>query len=102
MTDPAVIDRTRWVIDAVYPGDLQAVHGYLNDRPAPLPMRRGDTWADNVELEGGGEFNAGLVLPGAGLPAPAFGAKRGIRGWSVASWCPTGLPAALRERLGLR
>ncbi len=101
MTDPAVIDRTRWVIDAVYPGDLQAVHGYLNERPAPLPMRRGDTWADNVELEGGGEFNAGLVLPRAGLPAPVLGEARHPR-LVGCILVPDGAPAALRARLGLR
>ena len=101
MTDPAVIDRTRWVIDALYPGDVQAVHGYLNERPAPLPMRRGDTWADNVEIEGGGEFNTGLVLPGAGLPAPALGAARHPR-LVGCILVPDGAPTSLRARLGLR
>lgn len=101
MTDPAVIDRTRWVIDALYPGDVQAVHGYLNDRPAPLPMRRGDTWADNVELEGGGEFNTGLVLPGAGLSATAFDEAWHPRLVGCIQ-VPDRAPAALRARLGLR
>lgn len=58
MTNANVIDRLRLVIDEMYPGDAQALHGYLNARPAPLPMRRGDTWADNRVLEGGEDFSS--------------------------------------------
>ena len=50
MTDPAVLDRARHVIDLIYPGAVQAMHGYLEARPAPLPMRRGDTWGENLVL----------------------------------------------------
>ena len=57
MTDPAVIGRARRVIDLIYPGDKQALHGYLSARPAPLPMRRGDTWGENLILDGGADFN---------------------------------------------
>ena len=66
MTDANVIDRLRLVIDEIYPGDAHVLHGYLNERPTPLPMRRGDTWADNRVLEGGEDFNS-RGLPGAGL-----------------------------------
>ena len=66
MTDANVIHRLRLVIDELYPGDAHVLHGYLNERPAPLPMRRGDTWADNRVLEGGEDFNS-RGLPGAGL-----------------------------------
>ena len=81
MTDANVIDRLRLVIDVLYPGDAQALHGYLNERPAPLPMRRGETWAANRVLEGGAEFNSS-ALPGtdvdplsrdAGLQPRSFG-----------------------------
>ena len=57
MTDPLVIGRARRVIDLIYPGDKQALHGYLSARPAPLPMRRGDTWGENLILDGGADFN---------------------------------------------
>ena len=65
MTDVNVIDRLRLVIDEMYPGDAQLMHGYLNDRPAPLSMRRGDTWWDNQVLEGGEDFSSkGPLGPG--------------------------------------
>ena len=129
MTDPAVIDRARRVIDLIYPGDVQALHGYLNDRPAPLPMRRGDTWAENLVLDGGADFNAaaralkGLPLPpvaGKQGTLPAWGSRdrmAGVRqrdsnpGASVADGrsgrlvgcilVPDGVSDELRERLGL-
>ena len=63
VTDANVIDRLRLVIDQMYPGDAQALHGYLNDRPAPLAMRRGETWAANRVLEGGADFSSSR-LPG--------------------------------------
>lgn len=66
MTDANVIDRLRFVVDEMYPGDAQELHGYLNARPAPLPMRRGDTWADNRVLEGGEDFSS-RGLPGPGV-----------------------------------
>lgn len=81
-TDPAVIERARWVIDGIYPGDAQALHGYLNARPAPLPMRRGDTWADNLVLDDGADFN---VAPGVqGRSRPSTGSRTGqpILAWS--------------------
>lgn len=63
MTDANVIDRMRWVIDELYPGNAQELHGYLNERPAPLQMRRGETWAENLVLEGGADYSS--VTPGS-------------------------------------
>ena len=59
MTDLAAIERMRWTIDAMYPGNTHELHSYLTGRPAPLPMRRGDTWVNNIVLEGGGDFSSG-------------------------------------------
>ncbi|MDE0227085.1 MAG: PKD domain-containing protein [Gammaproteobacteria bacterium] len=72
MTDANVIDRLRLVIDEMYPGDVQALHGYVNDRPEPLSMRRGETWAANRVLEGGADFNAS-GLPGVDSVSEAAG-----------------------------
>ena len=102
MTDAAVIDRMRWVIDTMYPGDAQSLHGYLNARPAPLPMRRGDTWADNLVLEGGAEFNSGFAAPGEILEASLSGSGAGYPSLVGCIRVSDGAPAALRERLGLR
>ena len=101
MTDPAVIDRARWVIDALYPGDTQALHGYLNARPAPLPMRGGDTWADNVVLQGGDGFSSGATLPGGAPIALSLGTGAGYNLVGCIH-VPDGAPAALRKRLGLQ
>lgn len=96
MSDPNVIDRMRFVIDAIYPGDAQELHGYLDGRPAPLPMRRGETWAENVVLAGGGRFhapplaNAGARSAAGSRPPPLLGCLR-----------VDGLPGELRELLGV-
>lgn len=74
MVDANVVDRLRLVIDEMYPGDAQALHGYVNDRPAPLSMRRGETWAANRVLEGGEDFNA-RGLPGVDPLSEARGAE---------------------------
>ncbi len=66
MTDANVIDRLRLVVDELYPGDAQEMHGYLNDRPAPLSMRRGETWAANRVLQGGADFSS-TGLPPTGV-----------------------------------
>ena len=58
MTDPAVIARTRWVVEAMYPGNVHELDSYLTSRPAPLPMRRGDTWTNNIVLDGGADFSS--------------------------------------------
>ena len=84
MTDPNVIDRLRLVIDQMYPGDLQELHGYLDGRPAPLPMRRGDTWAENRQLEGGEDFNPDA--PPIGKQALSF--EGAIHGQPFATWRP--------------
>ncbi|MCY4012719.1 MAG: hypothetical protein OXG82_08400 [Gammaproteobacteria bacterium] len=97
MTDPNVVDRTRFVIDAIYPDDLGQLHRYLDARPAPLPMRPGDTWAENVVLDGGAQFN---VPP----PHSAGGRASGVpsaRSTLVGCLRADGLPAAFRERLGV-
>ena len=101
MTDPAVIDRSRWVIDALYPGDAQALHGYLNTRPAPLPMQPGDTWADNVVLQGGDDFSSGAPLPGGAPITLSLGTGAGYDLVGCIH-VPDGAPAALRQRLGLQ
>ena len=99
MTDPSVIDRMRFVIDAMYPGDAQELHGYLNGRPAPVPMRAGETWAENVPLDGGGRFGAPpLGWVGGSAVTGAPGGPRFVGCLRVDG----GLPAGLRERLGLR
>ena len=98
MTDPNVIDRMRFVIDAMYPGDAQELHGYLGARPAPLPMRRGDTWAENVVLAGGGRFNA---PPLGGAAAPRIADTHGHPPL-VGCLRVDGLPAGLRELLGVQ
>ena len=99
MTDPNVIDRMRFVIDAMYPGDAQELHGYLNARPAPLPMRPGETWAENVPLDGGGRFNAPpLGWGGGSMVTGEPGGPRFVGCLRVDG----DLPAGLRERLGLR
>ena len=97
MSDPNVIERMRFVIDAMYPGDAQALHGYLTGRPAPLPMRPGETWAENVVLAGGGRFhapplgNAGARSAAGSRPPQLLGCLR-----------VDGLPAELRELLGVQ
>ena len=58
MTNATVIDRTRAVLESMYPGDVQRLVGYVSDRPAPLPLRPGDSWRDNVVLAGGGDFSS--------------------------------------------
>ena len=58
MTDPAVIARTRWVVEAMYPGNVHELDSHLTSRPAPLPMRRGDTWTNNIVLDGGADFSS--------------------------------------------
>ncbi|MCY4427772.1 MAG: PKD domain-containing protein, partial [Halieaceae bacterium] len=75
MTDLAVIERLRWTIDAMYPGNTHDLHGYLTGRPAPLPMRRGDTWVNNIALEDGGDFSSGgsaITPPRAVYQPPMF------------------------------
>ena len=104
MADEAVIDRARLVIDALYPGDAQALHGYLNARPAPLQMRRGDTWADNLVLEGGASSSPPAVVPGsarprANVPTGQHATQLNLVGCILV---PEGGPAAFRESLGLR
>ena len=74
MADANVVDRLRLVIDEMYPGDAQALHGYVNDRPAPLSMRRGETWAANRVLEGGEDYNA-RGLPGVDPLSEARGSE---------------------------
>jgi len=131
MTDPAVIDRARRVIDVIYPGDSQAMHGYLNARPAPLPMRRGETWAENLALDGGSDFNAeahaaGRLKSPTGIrvdqpylawasrrdmskmlhrdytPRASAGGHQGRSGRLVGCiLLPDGVPVELRERLGV-
>lgn len=64
MTSPTVIDRTRLVLEEMYPGDVAELVDYVTDRPAPLPMRRGESWEDNLVLEGGDSFSA------KALPSP--------------------------------
>ena len=97
MSDPRVIDRMRFVIDAMYPGDAQELHGYLGNRPAPLPMRPGETWAENIVLDGGGRFNA----PPVGGAAAPFGTDVPGRPRLVGCLRVDGLPAGLRELLGV-
>lgn len=100
MTDPAVIDRARRVVDVIYPGDAQAMHGYLNARPAPLPMRRGDTWAENTVLDGGADFNAAPVASGRLQPSTATGTpKPNLVGCILV---PGDAAPELLERLGLK
>ena len=65
MTDPLVVSRTRWVVEAMYPGNVHELDSYLTSRPAPLPMRRGDSWTDNIVLDGGADFSSGAP-PAAG------------------------------------
>ncbi len=96
MSDPNVIDRMRFVIDAMYPGDAQQLHGYLDTRPAPLPMRRGETWAENIVLAGGGRFNA-PPLGGAGARSSAGPGRPPLLGCLRVD----GLPGELRELLGV-
>ena len=58
MTDSRVIARARWVVEALYPGDVHELDSYLINRPAPLPMRRGDSWSNNIVLDGGADFSS--------------------------------------------
>ena len=58
MTASTVIARTRWVVEALYPGDVHELDSYLIGRPAPLPMRRGDSWTNNIVLDGGADFSS--------------------------------------------
>ena len=78
ITDERVIDRTRFVLEAMYPGDVSQMTAYLDSRPAPLPMRVGDTWSENVVLDGGADFSSRApvgTLPGEdGWLASADGA----------------------------
>ncbi|MDE0421766.1 MAG: PKD domain-containing protein [Gammaproteobacteria bacterium] len=131
MTDPAVIDRARRVIDLIYPGDAQAMHGYLAARPAPLPMRRGETWAENLVLEGGADFNAPAHSKGPLKPLAGTRAERPFLAWASRNGLtdirqrddkrhpsadgrqggsgrlvgcilwPDGVPVELRERVGI-
>ena len=89
MTDPAVIDRARRVIELIYPGDAQALHGYLNARPAPLPMRRGETWRANVVLDGGDDFNTALGTQGHTQSSTGLVPEQPFLAWSP----PTGMDA---------
>ena len=110
MADANVIERLRFVIDELYPGNAQEVHGYLNERPAPLPMRRGDTWAANRVLEGGEDFSS-KGLPGPGVD-PLSG-EAGPEPLSLGSPSPRpeligcirldgGVKAGLEDLLGLK
>ena len=80
-----MIDGVRQVIDLVYPGDAQVLHGHLNALPGP------DTAARGRDL--GREHRA------AKRHAPA-GRRRGPRVPGLHP-IPTGSPQALRERLRL-
>lgn len=70
ITDPLVIDRARFALEEMYPGDVQQLVSYVSSRPAPLQMRPGDSWRDNVVLEGGGNFSS-KAPPTAGFGADA-------------------------------
>ena len=87
LADALVIDRTRFVLEAMYPGDVQQLVGYVSSRPAPLPLRVGDSWRDNLALDGGERFNSLAplgALPDGGV-APAAGAMGGRVSNSVAA-----------------
>ena len=110
MTDANVIDRLRLVIDELYPGDAQRLHGYLNERPGPLSMRRGDTWAENRVLEGGEDFSS-EGLPGPGAEPLWEGAGREPRSFGSPSPRPEllgclrvdgGVKAGLEDLLGVQ
>ena len=77
MTNTTVIDRTRFVLEALYPGDVQELVGYVSGRPPPLPMRAGESWNDNIVLEGGEDFNA--KTPTSATP-PAFSSWPALQG----------------------
>ena len=82
MTDPMVIDRTRFVLEAMYPGDVGELVDYVSNRPAPLSMRSGESWEDNLVLEGGDSFSSKAV-PNATSPVatrrPALVAGPGLQ-----------------------
>jgi len=84
------------VIDAIYPGDLGQLRRYLDGRPEPLPMRPGDTWAENVALDGGAQFNVPPLHWAGGRANGVPSARPTLVGCLRAD----GLPAAFRERLG--
>ena len=121
IADPLVIDRTRFVLEAMYPGDVNAMVGYVSNRPAPLPMRVGDSWASNVQLAGGEDFSSRAPPSASAWPEPSAGgsempAPRSMRLDSGLSTAPAGsategpenylgcirldgVPVAFRERL---
>ena len=80
ITNPTVIDRTRYVLEALYPGDVQELVGYVSDRPAPLPMRAGDSWNDNIVLEGGENFSSKAPTSAAPPAASSWPALQGGTG----------------------
>ena len=115
LTDPAVIPRTRWVVDALYPGDVHELDSYLTSRPAPLPMRRGDSWTDNIVLDGGADFSSKAPpiaqAPSEADPAP-LGREPALPQSPVAGAAPLPsflgcirihpqLPQEFKQRLGL-
>ena len=109
MTDPAVILRTRWVVDAMYPGNVHELDSYLTSRPAPLPMRRGDSWTDNIVLDGGADFSskapseggaAPLAREPASPPSPVAGAAPQPSFLGCIRIDPQ-LPQEFKQRLGL-
>lgn len=81
MADEPVIDRARLVLNAMYPGDVERLTAYLDGRPAPLPMRVGDSWRDNVVLDGGADFSS---------RAPAGKSASGEAGWLASAGRGTG------------
>ena len=109
LTDPAVILRTRWVVDAMYPGNVHELDSYLTSRPAPLPMRRGDSWTDNIVLDGGADFSskapseggtAPLARDPASPPSPVAGAAPQPSFLGCIRIDPQ-LPQEFKQRLGL-
>ena len=78
MTDPNVIDRTRWIARNLYPGDAHAMESYLINRPRPLQMRPGDTWTENIILEGGGSFSSKAPPAHPTQAADSRSARQGI------------------------
>ena len=119
ITDPLVIDRTRFVLETMYPGDVNTMVGYVSNRPAPLPMRVGDSWTSNVTLAGGEDFSSRTPPPAmtsvpsarhigisnldSGMSAVLAGGETHPREAPTYLGCIRldGVPVQMRERLGL-
>ena len=69
IADRNVIARARWVARNLYPGDVHEMESYLIGRPPPLQLRRGDSWTENVVLEGGESFSS-KAPPAVQAPPP--------------------------------